>query len=236
MHARGAVSFSPIKWTGRALQRIGTELQVRSGIKGTWIDVGAHHGEVTLEYAKQNPGLKVYAFEPNFRAAALLIGQAPNFIVIPMAVAESDGQAQFHVNTYDGASSMLQMDEDVRRAWIGGETLQAEAHVTVPTIRLDTFMNLFNIASVDFLKVDAQGTDLAVIRSAGSRLRDIGRITLEVDLSPAPLYRGAASKGEVLEFMSSAGFRLVSAEKQTHGQEENLTFARYDLQRVEQFA
>src|SRR5438309_7822870 len=116
------------------------------------------------------------------------------------------------------------MDEDVRRAWIGGETLHVKAQLTVPTIRLDTFMNLFNITLVDFLKVDAQGMDLAVIRSAGSRLRDIGRITLEVDLSPKPLYSGAASKREVLEFMSSAGFRLASAESQTHGQEENLTF------------
>ena len=217
---------SPLSWTGHVLRRIGTELLHRGGIKGTWIDVGAHHGEVTLGCAMQNPGLKVYAFEPNLRAAASLIGRAPNFIVIPMAVAESDGHAELHINTFDAASSMLPMDEDVRSAWIGGQTLQVETKTTVATIRLDTFMNLFNITSVDFLKVDTQGMDLAVIRSAGSRLRDIAKITLEIDVSPKPLYQGAAPKSEVLGFMSSAGFRLVSIEGQSHGQEENLTFAR----------
>lgn len=208
------------------LRKIGTELLQRGGIKGTWIDVGAHHGEVTLDCAILNPGLRVYAFEPSLRAAASLIGRAPNFIVIPMAVAESDGHAQFHMNTFDAASSILPMDEDVRSDWIGGQVLQVETVATVATIRLDTFMNLFKITSVDFLKIDTQGMDLAVVRSAGARLRDIGKITLEVDLSPKPLYRGAASKGEVLDFMTSAGFKLVSAERQSHGQEENLTFAR----------
>jgi FkbM family methyltransferase len=223
------VSSSLLSWSGRVLRKAGTLLLERGGTSGTWIDVGAHHGEVTLGHAEQNPGLKVYAFEPNLRVAASLIGRAPNFIVIPIAVAESDGQGQLQVNTYDDASSMLSMDENVRRAWVGGEALQVEAQVAVPTIRLDTFMSLFSIASVDFLKVDTQGMDLAVIRSAGSRLRDIVRIRLEVDLSPEPLYRGAASKDEVMEFMSSAGFRLVATEVQAYGQEQNLTFERTEL-------
>jgi len=224
MHARKTVSFSPIKWTGRALQRIGTELQVRSGIKGTWIDVGAHHGEVTLWCAQQNPGLTVYAFEPNLRAASALFGRAPNYIVVPIAVAEADGNSQFHLNSLEGASSLLAMDEDARRSWKGGEALREESIVSVPTIRLDTFMSAAGIGRVDFLKIDTQGNDLAVIRSAGQRIRDIGKITLEVDVTPKRLYRGSPSKKEVVSFLQAAGFRLVSKEPQFHGQEENLTF------------
>jgi FkbM family methyltransferase len=218
------VHFSLLAWTGRALRKAGTELLRISSVEGTWIDVGAHHGELTLGCAIRNPGLRVYAFEPNLRVAASLIGRAPNFIVIPMAVAETDGHAEFHTNTFDAASSILPMDEDVRRAWIGGQALHVDSITTVATIRLDNFMDLSKITSVDFLKIDTQGMDLAVLRSAGSRLRDIRKITLEVDLSPRPLYRGAASKNDVLEFMSSAGFKLTSVEKQSHGQEENLTF------------
>jgi len=220
------MSLSPRHRIGRALREAGTQLMSSAGIQGTWIDVGAHCGDASLWQAQQNPGLKVYAFEPNLRAAASLIGQTPNFVVIPMAVAESDGQGQFHMNTFAAASSLLPMDEEARKAWIGGQTLQVETVATVATIRMDTFMNLFNISSVDFLKIDAQGMDLAVVRSAGSRLRDIHKVMLEVDLSPKPLYRGAPSKNEVLEYMNFAGFKLVYAERQSHGQEENLTFAR----------
>jgi FkbM family methyltransferase len=195
-------------------------------MQGTWIDVGAHHGDASLWQAQQNPGLKVYAFEPDLRAAALLIGRAANFVVIPMAVAESDGQGQFHLNRFAPASSMLPMDEDARNAWIGGQTLEVETVITVATIRLDTFLNLLRISAVDFLKIDTQGMDLAVVRSAGSRLRDIHKVVMEVDLSPKPLYRGAPSKNEVCEFMKFAGFKLVSAESQSDRQEENLTFER----------
>jgi len=67
---------------------------------------------------------------------------------------------------------------------------------------------------------------LAVIRSAGKRLRDIAKITLEVDLSRQPLYQGSAPKSEVVSFMQSAGFTLISADQQSRGQEENLTFGR----------
>ena len=44
-----------------------------------------------------------------------------------------------------------------------------------------------------------------------------------------PLYVGAPSKDEVLRFFETAGFTLAGVEKQTHGQEENLTFLRKDL-------
>jgi len=218
------MGLKPIEWAGRALRRAGTEMLRRGGIQGTWIDVGAHHGETTLGYANHNPGLTIYAFEPNLRAAATLIGRAPNFIVIPMAVAEANGHADFHINAFDAASSLLPMDEHALKSWTGGDQLQTQNTVVVPTIRLDTFLDLTGIARVNFLKVDTQGADLGVLRSAGSRLHDIAKITLEVDVSPQRLYVGSASRDEIVAFLTNAGFKLASAEPQTHGQEENLTF------------
>jgi len=211
---------------GRILRRAGD-----SGVEGTWIDVGAHLGETTLRQAALNPGLKVYAFEPNLTAAAKLIGRASNYFVIPMAVAEKDGLASLNVNSFDAASSLLPFNEASLQNWIGGEALKINSTVPVPTIRLDTFMNLAKIERVDFLKIDTQGMDLAVVKSAGSRLQDIAKITLEVDIKPVPLYEGAPSKEEVLTFLCEAGFSLVSVEKQSHDQEENLTFIRSDLAR-----
>jgi hypothetical protein len=110
--------------------------------------------------------------------------------------------------------------------WVGGETLQVEETITVPTMRLDTFLNRAGIAKVDYLKIDTQGGDLRVLRSAGERLRDIQRIKLEVQITPIPLYRDACRKEEVISFLTEAGFELISSEKQAHDQEENLTFAR----------
>jgi len=214
----------PIEWAGRILRKAGNELLKRNGLTGTWIDVGAHHGETTLGYANHNPGLRVFAFEPNLRAAAKMIGKAPNFIVLTMAVAEKDGIAEFQINARDEASSLLPMDEEARKAWASTCALTIESTTLVPTIRLDTFMNLFEISKVDFLKIDTQGMDLAVLKSAGSRLRDCAKVTLEVDISPRRLYSGSPSKRDVVSFMLQAGFAMVSARVQSDGREENLTF------------
>ncbi len=217
---------SPIDWVARALRKAGNEILARRGMKGIWIDIGAHHGELTIGCARGNPGLTIYAFEPNLRAAATMFGYAPNVVVIPMAAAEKDGTAEFHLNAFEMSSSLLPMDPDAVRSWVGGEVLKEERRVIVPTIRLDTFMDLAGIKEVDFLKVDAQGTDLSVVKSAGSRLRDIAKIVLEVSVAPKPVYIGEPSKDEVVEFLGSAGFQLAATEKQSHNQEENLTFVR----------
>lgn len=211
-----------MSWIGRVLCRI-EELRTRGRISGTWIDVGAHHGEHTLVQAQRNPRLRVYAVEPNLRAALKLAGQAPNFFVVPMAVAEQNGCADFHLNAFEEASSLLPFDEKGLRSWVG-QPLKVDSIITVPTIRLDTLMDLLEMKKVDFLKIDTQGMDLGVLKSAGSRLRDIRKITMEVWISPVPLYAGAASREEVCKFLDEAGFELVSAERQNHDQEENLTF------------
>jgi FkbM family methyltransferase len=141
---------------GRVLRTMGEEIIRRGGIEGTWIDVGAHHGETTLGYARHNPGLRIFAFEPNLSAAAKLMGRAANYFVIPMAIAEMDGHAEFHVNAFDAASSLLPFDETSLQSWIGGENLKVNSIATVPTIRLDTFLNYAGIRNVDYLKIDTQ--------------------------------------------------------------------------------
>jgi FkbM family methyltransferase len=191
-----------------------------------WLDVGAHLGENTFPAAADNPRLRVYAFEPNLRVASRLMGQLPNYVVLPMAIAEHDGSSTFYLNRYSEGSSLLPFVPEGLKEWVGGEVFQVEAAFTVPTMRLDTFLNQAGIGKVAYLKIDTQGYDLSVVRSAGQRLPDIERISLEVQTSRIPLYRGACRKEEVLSFLIDAGFELISCEKQSHDQEENMTFIR----------
>jgi FkbM family methyltransferase len=191
-----------------------------------WLDVGAHLGEKTFSAAADNPRLRVYAFEPNLRVASRLMGQLPNYIALPMAIAEHDGSSTFYLNRYSPGSSLLPFVPEGLQEWVGGEVFQVEAALTVPTMRLDTFLNQAGIGKVAYLKIDTQGCDLTVVRSAGQRLPDIQRISLEVQTSAVPLYLGAGRKEDVISFLTQAGFELVSSEKQSHDQEENLTFIR----------
>jgi FkbM family methyltransferase len=220
------MSFGPIYFAGRVFRKLGNELLRRSGIQGTWIDVGAHHGELSIGSARGNPGLRVYAIEPNLKAASKLIGDVPNYVVLPVAIAETDGCAEFYVNASEMSSSLLPINEQAKTSWVGVAELKVESKTIVPTLRLDTLMNMLGIEKVDFLKIDAQGMDLSVLRSAGSRLKDIEKIQMEVETASVPFYIGSPTKTEVLEFLDLAGFMLVSTQKQTQDQEENLTFVR----------
>jgi FkbM family methyltransferase len=191
-----------------------------------WIDVGAHLGEKTFSFAERNPSARVFAFEPNLKIASRLIGRLPNYVVITKAVAEEDGNAPFYLNRFEAASSLLPFVPDGLARWIGGDVLQVEATPHVPTIRLDTFLEQFGIERVSYLKIDAQGADLSVVRSLGTRISDVDRISLEVQITNVPLYRSGSQKSDVLRFLHESGFKLVATEQQSHGQEENLTFER----------
>jgi FkbM family methyltransferase len=193
-----------------------------------WIDVGAHLGEGTLEAATRNPKLLVFAFEPNWALARQIMGRAANFVVLPMAVSDSDGFADFFINACDGSSSLVKMAEAGLSHWKDFD-YTVKSKVVVQTIRLDTFMELADLSNVDYLKVDAEGTDLRVIQSAGKRLKDIKRVMLEVDVAPDRLYEGAPSRDEVIDFLTESGFRLVGSESQNAGRQENLTFSAPDV-------
>lgn len=191
-----------------------------------WIDVGAYQGDASLQNAVEDPCLVVHAFEPVPELCAALANGPPNYMVHPMAVSDYDGIAPFRINRFTAASSLLALDEEARHAWIDGELLVEEREIVVPTIRLDTFMNEAGITEVEFLKVDAQGGDFAVIQSAGNRIRDILRIKLEVAITPRQLYKGAIDKATIIAYLQRRGFSLTNVEPQSHGQEENLTFVR----------
>jgi FkbM family methyltransferase len=186
--------------------------------------VGAYLGTETFPAAKANPGLHVYAFEPNLRLATQHWGLFPNITVLPAAVSETDGFADFYVNDNIGSSSLLPHNPEGVRQWIGGHLFRVESKVLVPTVRLDTFMECAGISKVEYLKIDAQGADLSVVKSAGKRIRDVKKIKLEVAVTPISPYEGAARRIDVVDYLESYGFVLTEVEPQFHNQEENLTF------------
>ncbi|HEX9398072.1 MAG TPA: FkbM family methyltransferase [Burkholderiales bacterium] len=231
-------AFLQRKFAG-LLWRIERRVERAHPLTGVWLDVGAHRGEITLPFAERHPQLEVHAFEPNAPAARgledRLKGRLPNYHVHAVAVTEHDGEAEFHVNAFEAASSTLALDPRGLERWSGGEALKVERTLRVPSVRLDSFLNRHGIQAVDWLKIDAQGADLAVVRSLGERLKDVRRVTLEVQTTPYALYQGAADRESVLAFMRRAGFVLAHAELQSRGQEQNLSFERPGATRGREF-
>ncbi len=212
----------------RLLLRLSYDVRHRAGtLDEVWIDVGAHRGETTLKSAMINPRLTVFAFEPNWKMARGLMGKVENFVVIPMAVSNEDGMADFNLNATTGSSSLLEMNEKSKEAWQDYDLTVTE-RVPVPTIRIDTFMRLAEIETIHFLKIDAEGADVMVIESCGERLKDVRKIKVEVDLLPKPLYEGALTRDQVVAYMAERGFALAEDRLQNQDRQANLTFVHAD--------
>jgi len=194
-------------------------------VRRVWLDVGANRGGHPLAVARRDQSVQVFAFEPNLALAAGNFGRVSNYVVVAAAVAEFDGVASFRFTDDDTGNSLLPIQPDNAERWRGG-TLTVRETVPVPTIRLDTFMDAVRVDIVEWLFIDAQGSDLAVLKSAGNRLADIENIRVEVAVTPYPVYSGAPTKDEILSHLAHSGFVLTGTEPASDEQEEYLTFTR----------
>lgn len=126
------------------------------GRPGVMIDVGACFGAALRPFAEN--GWKVVAFEPdpvNRKTLLDNVAAMPAVVVHSDAISETDGQTlSFYASPESpGVSSLTPF-------------LPSHKPVAqVQTTRLDTFMAANGITDVDYLKIDAEGHDLFVLKS-----------------------------------------------------------------------
>jgi FkbM family methyltransferase len=105
-------------------------------------------------------------------------------LILPFAVGPSDRPARvvtFNVGSNAGCSSLLPTKpRSSRLGWC--KTVRERRDV--PLVTLERILRWIGAPqrSVDFVKIDAQGVDLAAITSAGPLLRHVRSFTLEVPL------------------------------------------------------
>lgn len=132
----------------------------------TIVEVGAHQGHETLNFLADAEAL-VYAFEPEHAHFVELFGKSrhiPRLTVLPFAVDIGDNQEPlFH---HEGGKSTL--DPPMFGAAISKFTMTW-------TIRLDTFMHLYSIEKIDYLRIDAPFREEMILESLNTRIKDVDR-------------------------------------------------------------
>ncbi|CAE7575529.1 unnamed protein product [Symbiodinium necroappetens] len=179
--------------------------------------------------------------------------QHPRALALPYAVdACPMGQAVFHVTPVDGCSSLLVPAEQFQSRnqeslesgrgtswpkWVEQECSVLKERRVVPCVSLRTVLgDWLQGRPVARVKVDAQGMDLQVVRSAGDFVTQLLFVKLEVQsLRAAPLYEGQVFCPEVLSSMKSLGFVLADTSRRestscnSSGAERDLDFIRKEL-------
>ncbi len=188
------------------------------------MDIGSCEGEDSIRYSRLFPYSRIIAFEPLPDNQKLIKSNLENFAVknvelIPVALSDENGTADFHVssgnpegrpNTEDWnfgnkSSSLLPPDKHLEVVpWVKFDQV-----IEVPTLTLSDFMINNNIQAVDFMHIDVQGAELKVLKGAGQAIRNIKAIWLEV--ADVTLYKNQPTTLVIEDFMREHGFYLVKS-------------------------
>ena len=197
-------------------------------------DVGAHHGQDSLNVTQHNPDVICYAFEPTPELARLLriAAEARNmkerYHVFEHAISDFDGEADFHMVEGDtGSASLNEFSDNLSETWPGRNDFKVRGSKKVNVYRLDTWLPIFasDVTQIDHLHIDAQGCDLAVLKGLGEKLSMVQSGVVEVPQSEkVSLYKGQHTKQEAIDFLEQNGFVIDKVTSQVN--EDNLYFVR----------
>lgn len=181
------------------------------------LDVGSNNGDFSFDVATKNPEITVYAFEPNPDMVQVIedgIQQRGlnNVVVVQAAVSDYNGESKFYLDDLGdkGCSSLKKFQANVETTWKGRNDLKMTRETIVKVIRLDDFMKENGIKKIQYLHIDAQGTDLQVLKGLGKRMNDV----LQGDAEAAnnhnvALYANQHTKRDIISYVKNFGFKIT---------------------------
>lgn len=170
----------------------------------TFIDVGCNRGSYAFGWLS-NPEIRVFAFEPNpVLYAELKAKETDRFKIFDNAVGITEGVQKFNIGQNDATSSLKNFAEEC--------TAFKYSHaIDVNVVRLDKFCEAHNIDVVDHIKIDAQGSDLEVLKSFGEHIRKVKEIMVEAFINnDSFIYEDEVKESQVAEYLTAFGFKLIN--------------------------
>lgn len=168
------------------------------------VDIGANpiDGEPCYKSMLQNGICNLVGFEPQEEALALLQkNKGPNETYLPYAVGDGDSHT-LYCCWAPGMTSLLKPDPRMLSVF----NLFSEFGKVLATRSLDTRQldKIQEVQAVDFLKIDVQGSELAVFRSGRRKLEEA--IAIQTEVAFLPLYENQPVFGEIDSELRSQGF------------------------------
>lgn len=167
------------------------------------LDVGANAGQSYDSFRWAGFKGPICSFEPNpetFRRLERRPGS--DWQRLPYALSSRSGSADFYLTSSDNADSLHLPLANVR----------VRDKITVSTYRLDELWSKLGFTARNaFLKIDAEGHDLEVIKGAYGVLDRIPVIMVEI--APIPRFKDEPPLPFFVDFMDHLGFCVCRAEK-----------------------
>ena len=175
----------------------------RSGIQSgmTVIDVGANAGVYTFSAAQRvgSTGL-VLAVEPFSQCVGYLnetcrVNQLDWVKVCAGAASDRNGTAKLSLSSASELNELISEEE--------GQTRDASSFEEVECFTLDSLIEQYGVSRVDFLKIDAEGHELQVLKGSDRILTEFAPIILYENITGSQ-----SSNLPVANFLRNIGYKL----------------------------
>jgi len=174
----------------------------------TVIDVGCRWGPSNI-WASLEPHFKLIGFDPDPEECASLNsrhGVAGKIRFVPLALGDSQATALLHLTEEPACASFYEPDLGLIADRPALSVTRPAGRSQVEVTTLDDWIAEDGLESVDFIKVDTQGSELAVLEGAKRTLKSVRAVEVEVEFNP--IYKNQPLFGDVDRFLRSRGFVL----------------------------
>lgn len=174
--------------------------------------VGAWHGHEIDRLLQTYPQCRIICFEPNRDDFRVLLGKFSDdnrVTCLEYAVADSAGEKTFYASNVAGNGSLLPLKgASDEFSWVPPDAKVTDTYL-VRTVALDTVDLLTKETKVDCLWIDAQGSELQILRGATRLLSVTQSLFLEVATTKTS-YVGACKLAELWSHLGKRGFQIAA--------------------------
>ncbi len=170
-------------------------------------DIGANVGSWSLLCKALVPDSDIVAFEPLPNHYGKFEGNLKAHRKVQLckvALGPNEEMRPLLVTSYSDASSFLPLNQTGAKLWNIENTQQVE----VPVVKLDTYKAKLSLPDPDFIKLDVQGFELAVLQGATDTLKSANWVLSEVSFHR--FYENQVLFCELAAFLGSHGFEVYA--------------------------
>lgn len=186
---------------------VSADRDIRRALPATTIstifDVGANIGQSARRFRQAFPAATIFSFEPDPENFIKLQASGVHSRCLNIALGDRAGQYRFD----NSASSVLRHLAD-------DQSNEAFPFVAVSTV--DAMAKELGVDAIDYLKIDTEGNDLAVLKGAQTMLNGGKVAIIETECSASCDNRYHAALFDVHSLLEEHGLRLFGIYNQVH--------------------